>query len=127
MGLRDLASADLMGILEDTRGGFGWSITLTDPAGYSAPVVGFSTDVATAIDPDTGLLISGRTASVALHFSSLRRAGFLTDPRGVSDSKSRPWVVQFADVQGRSYKFKVFRSNPDRALGMTTLELEDYK
>lgn len=126
-GLRDTASADLAWILGDTATGFGHETTLTSPAGVSAPVVGFSADISTAIDPDTGMLISGRTASVAFHFSALRRAGFADNPRGISDKTSRPWSVTFSDGEGRAYKFKVFRSNPDRTAGMITLELEAYK
>lgn len=126
-GLRDIASADLAKILGDTSTGFGRNTQVTNPSGVSAPVVGFSTDVSTAIDPDTGMLISGRTASVAFHFSALRLAGFIDNPRGVADNKSRPWVVEFNDIEGNPHKFKVFRSNPDRAAGMITLELEAYK
>lgn len=126
-GLRDTASEDLARILGDTSTGFGHETLLTSPSGLSAPVVGFSADISTAIDPDTGMLISGRTASVAFHFSALRLAGFAENPRGVSDKTSRPWAVTFKDGEGRAHKFKVFRSNPDRTAGMITLELEAYK
>lgn len=127
VGLRDIASADLATILGDTATGFGHQVELTSPSGKSAPVVGFSADISTAIDPDTGMLISGRTASVAFHFSALRLAGFVDNPRGISDKMSRPWSVTFSDSEGRAHKFKVFRSNPDRTAGMITLELEAYK
>lgn len=126
-GLRGIANADLAHILGDTATGFGWTTVLTSPSGWSAPLVGFSNDISTAIDPDTGMLVSGRSASVAYHFAALRLAGFDTNPRGVMDAKSRPWVVVFNDIEGKPHKFKVFKSNPDRAAGMITLELEVYK
>lgn len=127
MGLRSIAEQDLGLILEDSATGFGWPITVTDPAGNSGtgPLTGFSDDIAQIIDPDTGQAVSGRLASVALRISSLTAAG-LALPRGIADAGSKPWVVQFDDINGSPYKFKVSQSNPDRALGLVTLLLELY-
>lgn len=126
MSLRDLAERDLGRILEDSATGFGWPITLTDPAGLTDPgLVGFSDDISQTIDPDTGELVSGRLASVALRISSLIAAGF-TVPRGVPDQASKPWVVTFNDINGTAHTFKVRQANPDRALGMVVCILEGY-
>lgn len=126
MSLRQLAETDLGRILEDSSTGFGWSIIVTDPAGTSRTLTGFSDDIAQIIDPDTGQAVSGRLASVALRTSSLIAAG-LTLPRGIADSGSKPWVIEFDDVNGSAYKFKVAQSNPDRALGLVTCLLELYE
>lgn len=126
MSLRQLAETDLGLILEDSSTGFGWSITVTDPAGTSRTLTGFSDDIAQIIDPDTGQAVSGRLASVALRISSLAAAG-LTLPRGIADSGSKPWVIEFDDINGNPYKFKVSQSNPDRALGLVTCLLELYE
>lgn len=126
MSLRQLAETDLGLILEDGSTGFGWSITVTDPAGTSRTLTGFSDDIAQIIDPDTGQAVSGRLASVALRTSSLIAAG-LTLPRGIADSGSKPWVIEFDDINGSAYKFKVSQSNPDRALGLVTCLLELYE
>jgi len=126
MSLRQLAESDLGLILEDSSTGFGWSITVTDPAGKSRTLTGFSDDIAQIIDPDTGQAVSGRLASVALRTSSLIAAG-LTLPCGISDSGSKPWIVEFNDINGSAYKFKVSQSNPDRALGLVTCLLELYE
>lgn len=126
MSLRDLAEQDLGLILEDSATGFGWPITLTDPAGLTDPgLVGFSDDIAQMIDPDTGELVNGRLASVALRISSLYAAGFAL-PRGVADEASKPWVVTFNDINGTAHTFKVRQANPDRALGMLVCVLEGY-
>lgn len=126
MGLRELAEQDLGAILEDSAYGFGWSITLTDPAGLSDPnLTGFSDDISQVIDPDTGQLVSGRQASVALRISSLFTAGF-TIPRGIADQSSKPWVVTFNDINGTSHTFKVRQADPDRALGLVVCILEGY-
>lgn len=126
MGLRQTAEADLSFILEDKVTGFGYDITVTDPLGSSAPLIGFSSDVALTIDPDTGQAVSGRRASVALRISSLITAG-LELPRAIADSASKPWVVVFTDINGGSYTFKVQESHPDRALGIVTCMLELYE
>ncbi len=125
MGLRELAERDLKGILEDRATGFGWPITLTTPDGVSKPFTGFSNDIAQTIDPGTGELVSGRLATMLLRTSSLYAAGFPL-PQGVADTNSKPWVVQFNDINGLPYSFKIRNTNPDRALGVISCILEMY-
>jgi hypothetical protein len=128
MGLRQLAETDLGHILEDDSSGFGWPITLTDPDGNinTDELLGFTDDIAQIIDPDTGQAVSGRLASVAIRIARLTEVG-LTLPRGIADSGSKPWIVEFDDINGNPYKFKVSQSNPDRAIGLVTLILELYE
>lgn len=125
MSLRELAEQDLATTLEDVAG-FGWPVTVTNPAGDSAALIGQSTDVAQIIDPDTGQAVSGRMASVALRASSLDAAA-LGRPVGVADAGVKPWIVEFDDINGASYKFKVAKTNPDRALGILVCILEPYE
>ena len=125
MGLRSIAEADLATTLEDVAG-FGWPITITDPSGVSASITGQSDDIALEIDPETGQLVSGRVASVALRISTLTANG-LGLPVGVANESLRPWVVKFKDPSGNDYTFKVQQSNPDRALGVVTCRLETYQ
>lgn len=126
MGLRDEAAADLQAILEDSADGFGWSVTVTDPAGTEATLTGFSNDIAETIDPDTGQMVVGRQASVALAIASLTAAG-LGVPRGIADSASKPWRVRFDDLEGTTHEFKVTEAFPDRGIGGVTCVLEAYK
>jgi hypothetical protein len=117
MSLRLTAESDLAVILEDDVMGFGWPITLTDPAGNAVSLTGFSDDIAQVIDPDTGQLVSGRLASAALRLSSIYTAFPSSGlPRGIADTGSKPWLVTFDDINGNSYNFKISKSNPDRAL-----------
>ena len=127
MNLRELAEQDLGMILEDADTGFGWSIVLTDPDGVSASLIGQSQDISLAVDPDTGMLVSGRTATVALRISSLRAAGFATNPKNVPEQNRKPWVVGFRDINGVPCLFKVMKSNPDVMLGIITCVLETYR
>ena len=126
MSLREIAESDLGVILEDSVYGFGYSITVTDPAGTVKPFTGYSNDISQIIDPDTGQAVSGRLASVALRISSLTAAGF-TLPQGIADASKKPWIIEFDDINGNAFKFKVSQSNPDRALGMIACLLELYK
>lgn len=126
MGLRELAEADLGRIIEDRDGGFGWDMTITDPAGVSYSLVGSSTDISRAIDPETGQAVTGRFASVSIRIQTLLLAGATSLPRGVADKASKPWLVAFADINGVAGLFKVQSSAPDRTLGLLSLDLEVY-
>jgi hypothetical protein len=126
VSLRLQAEADLGAILGDATGGFGWPIVVTNPAGVSATLTGFSTDVSQTIDPQTGEMVGGRQASVALSLASLAAAGFEL-PFAVADGASKPWLVSFVSINGETLTFKVADSNPDRAIGITTLVLEVYR
>jgi len=150
MGLRQQAESDLSFILEDSVRGFGWPITVANPAGVSISLTGFSNDISQAIDPDTGMLVSGRSASCALRISTIYELGgcLVTEcgeplaecgepqmeagnvkfglPIGIADHKSKPWTVTFDDILGKSHTFKVSQTNPDRSLGIITCMLEDY-
>ena len=126
MGLRDTAKADARSILNDDVHGFGWPITVIDPDGVTANLTGFSNDVAEVIDPDTGIAVSGRIASVALVISDLTDAG-LDLPVSIADSLKKPWLIKFDDINGNAFTFKVKQSNPDRTLGIITCVLEFYE
>lgn len=126
MSLRELAEQDLGVIIEGDIYGFRWPITVTNPAGLpSEGLYGFSDDISQTIDPDTGELVSGREASVALRIATIQNV-FGELPRGVADSTSKPWLVTFNDIGGTEYTFKVKQSNPDRTLGNLTCVLEAY-
>ena len=127
MGLRDLAQTDLGIILDGDAFGFRWPITVTNPAGVSnnAPLYGFSNDISLLIDPDTGQPVSGRLATAVIRIEALTTAG-LGLPVGIVDLNSKPWVVEFNDINGNAYTFKVNESNPDRAAGCVVCILETY-
>ena len=112
MNLRQQAELDMGAIVEDSVYGFGWPIVVTSPDGaLTKPLTGLSDDIAQVIDPETGQAVSGRLASVALRISSLTAAGFTELPRGISDTTVKPWVIEFDDINGNAYKFKVVQSN----------------
>lgn len=125
-GLREIAEQDLGFILETDTTGFRGPITVTDPSGTTTDgLYGNSNDIAQVIDPDTGQAVSGRLASVSIRISSLTAQG-LALPVGIADAGSKPWIVEFDDINGNAFKFKVSQANPDRTLGLVTCLLEAY-
>lgn len=123
MSLRELAEQDLAFILEDEVTGFGWPVTLVDPAGQSANLTASTTDIGQILDPDTGTAVSGRVATASLRLSSIFAEG-LSMPRGVADvAAGDPWRVIFNDINGQPFTFKVNYSDPDRTLGIIVLTL----
>lgn len=126
MNLRSQAASDFRAILEDDAAGFGWSIVVTSPAGVAVSMRGYSADVGLVIDPETGVAVIGRRASVALSIASLREAG-LGIPGGVADSSQRPWRIQFNDTEGNTFSFRVVSSMPDQTIGSVTCLLEAYQ
>jgi hypothetical protein len=120
LGLREQAILDSQAILEDTSG-FAWPFTLTSPLGVALELKGFSTDVGHTIDPETGMAVAGRRASVAVSLASL-----IFVPVAVADSSEKPWVVSFIDSAGVLGNWKVTEVLPDRAVGVIVLLLEAY-
>ncbi len=126
MGLRDVVIADLNTITRDTVSGFAHKITLIDPEGAENLLEGFSNDIAQAVDPDTGQIVSGRSVSVAISIKQFTEKG-LKLPVGIAESVNKPWIVEFNDLCGLPARFKVMQSNPDRSIGLVTCLLEFYK
>lgn len=120
MSLRDVATIDLNAIMSMD---FGWSVSVVDPSGTVANIKGFTSDIAETIDPNTGQVVSGRLATVALPLKALADAD-LGIPVGIVDVDVKPWRIIFEDTAGTIYTFKVVGSHPDRALGLVTCELE---
>lgn len=127
MGLREQAAADITAILEDSTTGAAVAVTVVSPGGVSKSMTGFAADIASLIDPSTGMAVSGRMATVALSMASLAAlfpsAGM---PKGIAESTSRPWAVSFADVLGTVHTFKIKTADPDRTVGLLKCTLEVY-
>jgi hypothetical protein len=124
MSLRDRAVSDVAAILRNTLDG-GQPITLTDPSDVAtAGIIGWTSDVSSAIDPDTGAIISGRSVRVTIDVGQLP-AG--PRPKAQSDSSLKPWRVSFPRITtAATTQYAVTRSLPDDTLGMITIELGNW-
>lgn len=120
-----LAAADARTILEDAAG-FSWPLTVMSPAGNTAVIMGTTRDVAATIDPETGIVVTARSASCTMSIASLTAAG-LGVPKGVAESSSKPWIVQFYDTAGVLHSFKVAEAQPDLTVGVVVCKLEAYR
>lgn len=121
MSLADIASADLRSILNED----GACVTLQAPDGRTAEFRANTQDISHAIDPQTGMIVSGRTATVAL--SDFDLLAMNMTPCAVPDSKAKPWVVRFVETVRRTeHTFKVASTKPDRTIGALILILEFY-
>lgn len=123
MGLRELAHKDLEHIME--KSGDTWQGVLTDPDGLTDTVSCITNDIGEMVDPDTGQLVTGRSAKASIRIQHLLDKGF-TMPVGISDSTLKPWRLDFNDINGILCTFKIVQSNPDRTLGLVGLVLEAY-
>jgi len=125
MSLRSIAEGLLELALESTVLG-ARDVTLTAPDGTSQQLTGETNDIGAAIDPDTGQIVSGRTASVALRISSIYGAGFSELPRRISEKTTPPWRVDYVGDDGLTYNWAVQSTMPDRSAGVIVLMLEEY-
>lgn len=125
MGIRELANRHNRAILNNEATGGGWRFVLTSPDGATAALTGWSNDISQIIDPDTGQAVSGRLATVTMHLEDLDAAG-LSIPAGENFATEKPWLVQWFDLRGNSYTFKVTSADPDRTINNVTCILEAW-
>lgn len=122
----EIAQLDKAFTLNDDQFGFGTSVNLTDPDLFAADVVCQTNDISFAIDPNTGVAVSGRTATVAIDMNELTAKGFSSLP-SAQPKTAKPWIVEWTDQQGNTHTFTVLEANPDRTLGIVLCTLQFYK
>lgn len=131
MPICDIARLDFEEIVSDTETG-GILCTITSPEGAEEDFRVMSNLISLAIDPGTGLPVSGLQSSMSLPIAWLITAGFYNPAtgagiRGVADTDSRPWVVDFVDTNGRHWKMKIESTDPDFGAGKMLMFLELYE
>lgn len=126
MSLQQQAVQDLCSIFQDEANGPGSPVVVTDPNGEQRRVLGIITDIGEELDPDTGVAVSGRLASCALHIRSLREAG-LGMPANITSEQERPWLVEAQNSENETVNYKVRDTKPDTKLGLVVCMLEVYK
>ena len=127
MNFIQIAQQDKVFTLRDSVMGFGTVITITDPDLLSDTVTGRTNDINFAIDPNTGVPISGRTATIAIDMQELTEKGFTSLPVAQTDKTKKPWLVEYTDQLGNAHIFIVLEGNPDRTLGIVLCTLQFYK
>lgn len=125
MSLLAQAAADVRSILNDVSGGFAVPITVIDPDHLEVVVNGLQTDVGIGIDPDTGVMVAQRKASIAISQADLAAAG-VEIPEGVPDDDRNPWIVRWTPATGGQQTMKVVSALPDK-LGCLVLTCETFR
>lgn len=126
MGLLAEAATHLRTFLEDSDGGFGLAMTVTDPDGVSGSITGYSGNIGQKIDPDTGMTIAGQQIHATLPIAALQET-FSAQPRGVHDETLKPWLVLLQlPGMAAAQTFKVTEAAPDEQ-GAVVCFLEFYE
>lgn len=110
MNLRDLAEQDLAITLEDGDDGFGWDITITNPSDQSQTVKGQYHRVSVEVDPETGMQVRSKRASITIRNSTFT-LGII----------AKTWKVTVTDINGVVLEGVVSDILPDDTLGVTTM------
>jgi hypothetical protein len=103
----------------------GWPATVTDPDGNVCECMVLSNDIGQVIDSETGMIVSGRTASATVVTADLIDAE-MGRPVAIVDETLKPWTIVFNDIQLAAYTFKVAQTMPDRTIGGVVCMLEEY-
>ena len=124
MSLLDTAAADLRAILADTVSGFSIPIRLISPTDQEITLNGLANDIGLTVDPETGQMVAGSTASVALPLAVIDEAGN-GRPRAIASKTEKPWRVILTLPSGGEQTFKVSRGMPDN-FGCIVCFIETY-
>lgn len=125
MGLRDDAARDFRAICGDSSG-FGVSLELRNPAGQQGTIVGLTSDVSLAVDPETGASVALRRVSVALSLLALDALG-IGRPVATVEPQGLPWRVRYREPgQLAARVYRVVETLPDASIAGVLLQLEEY-
>lgn len=124
MGFLDQVRSDFLEIMSDTDAG-GGPCEVESPAGATDTLQSLSSDIHLAVDPGTGLLITGRQVTVSFAERHLIDAGFGAIC-GVQDENEKPWILRLADAVGTVHTMKVVSVHPDRTFGNFLILAEGY-
>ncbi len=126
MSLREVAARDFARFTSNLNE-FGHRFTVTSPDGtvYS-DIRGLSQDIGASIDPDTGMLVAGRTSSVSVNMQQFRDRGVTDIPKLVLDDSEKPWRFEWHAVDGNTYLFAIRQAIPDRSIDQTVLIIHKW-
>lgn len=104
---------------------FGVAMVLRNPDNETLEINGLENDIGLSIDPETGVAVAGRKASVAVSYQDLLDGGFEL-PENIPDDTETPWLVTWTPMSGGPQTMKIVGTIPDK-LGIVVLQLEAYR
>lgn len=126
MSLRTTAANDFKKITQNLKE-WGLKLTITAPDDSTFDVIGLATDISLKVDPDTGLVVSGRKASVAISLDQFRANDITEVPSMRPDQSGKPYRISFTSEDGNTYNFSIRESIPDRTLDQVVLILQQWR
>jgi len=125
MGLRADAARDFRLIAENLDE-FGISAEVRSPTGQTATLVGLSSDVALALDANTGATVSAPRASVSFAFGAFTAAG-LPLPTGPKSPAATPWKLRIQEPGASApVVYAITETIPDASIAGVTCILKRY-
>jgi hypothetical protein len=116
---------DIARITQNTKE-FASVVKLTSPAGVTRDVAAITNEVWQGLDPNSGNIVNGASASVAISLDALTKAG-LGIPQNDHDRKAKPWRVELTLADGVARTYKITESRRDMTLGLIWYVLEHYQ
>lgn len=124
MGLIDQAKKDIEQITSNSNE-FGVSMTFTAPTSKTATVTGLHKKHHLGIDPEKGVAVNTKTASVSVSEKFLADAGYpVRNGNGVVDLKKH--LVAVKDSTGTTETYIIEQWFPDETIGLIVCTLGTY-
>lgn len=124
MSLMQRAQRDVARITTNNKH-FGGEVVISYK-GVEYPANCFSNNIGQVFDADTGTVVSGQTATVAISVIELQSKS-IPEPVAVYNENRDPYLIGFNDGLGRDFLFKVVDTYPDRTIGLIVCILERFK
>jgi hypothetical protein len=125
VSLIERARKDVARILQNTNE-FASTVKLTSPAGVTRDVAAVTNEVWQGLDPNSGNIVNGAVASIAISLDALSKAG-LGIPQNSRDTKAKPWLVEMTLADGAPRTYTVEESRRDMGLGVIWYVLGEYQ
>ena len=115
MNIIEIVESDLAFTLEDTKTGFGVSLTFYTAVGLPVAIPCQTTDISYFVDPETGVGVQSRTVEITGRITTF-------DSNDISPAKDD--IVKYYDTKKTEYKTCIKKIMPDRKLGVYKIILE---
>lgn len=125
MSLLDRVRKDVARITQNTNE-FASAVKLTNPSGQFATVAALTGEVWQGLDPNSGNVVNGAVASIAISIEALTKANLGGIPHNSKNPTERPWRVELELADGVRYTYAINESRRDMTLGLIWYVLKRY-
>lgn len=126
MSLLDRVRSDVARITQNTKE-FASEVKLQNPSGQFATVAAITNEVWQGLDPNSGNIINGAVASIAISLDALTKASLGGIPQNPHNAKEKPWLVELTLADGVPRTYKIAESRRDMQMGLIWYVLSRYQ